>query len=86
MAVAVLTLGAPAWFRDSNQQPSITTAAAGMLEWLLALQSCGTKLEKAHADRVATALLPMLQTLSALAQHYSCTPALCSYPCFCPRP
>ncbi|KAL3141243.1 hypothetical protein ABBQ38_003584 [Trebouxia sp. C0009 RCD-2024] len=75
VAIAALTLSASAGFREGNQ-PSIITAAAGMLGWLLATTSYGRKLERVQADTVVPALLPMLQSLSALAQHYSCYDAI----------
>ena len=73
----MLKLRKSGWFREGNQ-PSIVTAVAGMLGWLLATAFCWEKLEKVQADRVVSALLPMLQSLSALAQQYSCAAALCS--------
>ena len=79
-ASAVLTVRKSVWFREGNQ-PSIVTAAAGMLGWLLATSLCRGKLEKVQADRVAMALPPMLQSLSALAQQHSCAAALWS--CLC---
>lgn len=50
-----------------EEQPIMTTAAAAMLEWLLAAQPSANVDDEACADTAALFMLPMLHALCSVA-------------------